>query len=139
MAICAFMEVKLPNQIDTQEIRDVKGFHPQNGGHLRRALMQGCPTAISISRRCLFTKRAKPEKNAVGEEDIRLTMELLQKVKPHQVFAAGDFADPNGTHIVCFQHHPRIFAPTERNRSLGERLLDVAVPRRLAGVPYPRD
>jgi glucosamine-6-phosphate deaminase len=29
-------------------------------------------------------------------------MELLQKVKPQQIFAAGDFADPNGTHLVCF-------------------------------------
>ena len=26
----------------------------------------------------------------------------LQKVKPQQVFAAGDFADPHGTHMVCF-------------------------------------
>jgi glucosamine-6-phosphate deaminase len=29
-------------------------------------------------------------------------MELLERVKPHQVFAAGDFADPHGTHKVCF-------------------------------------
>nr|MBB6152509.1 hypothetical protein [Mucilaginibacter sp. SP1R1] len=29
-------------------------------------------------------------------------MELLQQVKPQQIFAAGDFADPNGTHLVCF-------------------------------------
>jgi len=29
-------------------------------------------------------------------------MELLERVKPQQVFAAGDFADPNGTHLVCF-------------------------------------
>ncbi len=32
-----------------------------------------------------------------------LTKELLQHVKPHQVFTAGDFADPHGTHIVCFR------------------------------------
>ena len=35
--------------------------------------------------------------------DIDLTRELLQSVKPQQVFAAGDFADPHGTHIVCFR------------------------------------
>jgi glucosamine-6-phosphate deaminase len=29
-------------------------------------------------------------------------MELLQKVKPQQVLTAGDFADPHGTHVVCF-------------------------------------
>lgn len=27
---------------------------------------------------------------------------MLRKVKPHQVFAAGDFEDPHGTHKVCF-------------------------------------
>lgn len=36
------------------------------------------------------------------EKDVKLTMELLQEIKPHQVFTAGDFADPHGTHIVCF-------------------------------------
>ncbi|RYD92535.1 MAG: glucosamine-6-phosphate deaminase, partial [Sphingobacteriales bacterium] len=36
------------------------------------------------------------------EADIRQTIQLLQQVKPHQVFAAGDFADPHGTHKVCF-------------------------------------
>ncbi|MEO6149263.1 MAG: glucosamine-6-phosphate deaminase, partial [Mucilaginibacter sp.] len=30
------------------------------------------------------------------------TIDLLQKVKPQQIYAAGDFADPHGTHIVCF-------------------------------------
>ena len=29
-------------------------------------------------------------------------MRLLQEIKPHQVFAAGDFADPHGTHKLCF-------------------------------------
>src|SRR3546814_20322618 len=29
-------------------------------------------------------------------------MELLQAIKPQQIFAAGDFADPHGTHKVCF-------------------------------------
>jgi len=49
-----------------------------------------------------FYETGKIKKNPAGEEDILLTIELLQKVKPHQVFAAGDFADPNGTHLVCF-------------------------------------
>jgi glucosamine-6-phosphate deaminase len=38
----------------------------------------------------------------VSETDIQMTVDLLQKVKPHQIFAAGDFADPHGTHKVCF-------------------------------------
>jgi glucosamine-6-phosphate deaminase len=49
-----------------------------------------------------FYESGKNQKNPVTETDIVLTMELLQKTKPHQVFAAGDFEDPHGTHIVCF-------------------------------------
>ena len=37
----------------------------------------------------------------MGEEDVELTMELLRKIKPHQVYCAGDLADPHGTHNVC--------------------------------------
>lgn len=28
-------------------------------------------------------------------------MDLLQELKPHQIFVAGDLADPHGTHRVC--------------------------------------
>jgi glucosamine-6-phosphate deaminase len=49
-----------------------------------------------------FYDRGKFSKEVSFEDDIVQTMELLRKVKPHQVFAAGDFADPHGTHKVCF-------------------------------------
>jgi glucosamine-6-phosphate deaminase len=29
-------------------------------------------------------------------------VDLIEKVKPHQIYAAGDFADPHGTHKVCW-------------------------------------
>ena len=37
----------------------------------------------------------------MGEEDIQLTIALLRKIKPHQIYCAGDLADPHGTHKVC--------------------------------------
>ena len=49
-----------------------------------------------------FYDLGKKMKNPVTEEDIDQTIELLQRLKPHQIFAAGDFADPHGTHLVCF-------------------------------------
>jgi len=49
-----------------------------------------------------FYDRGKYSKALDYEDDIVQTMELLQQVKPHQIFAAGDFADPHGTHKVCF-------------------------------------
>lgn len=50
-----------------------------------------------------FYETGKSEKNPAKEIDVIQTMELLQEIKPHQVFAAGDFDDPHGTHIVCFR------------------------------------
>ncbi|MCU0404272.1 MAG: glucosamine-6-phosphate deaminase, partial [Chitinophagaceae bacterium] len=48
-----------------------------------------------------FYETGTVQKNPMGEEDVVLTMELLRKIKPHQVFCAGDLADPHGTHKVC--------------------------------------
>ena len=35
------------------------------------------------------------------QADIDIIVELLQKVQPHQIYLAGDLADPHGTHRVC--------------------------------------
>jgi len=49
----------------------------------------------------LMRYQNKDEKNNVGDEDIKLTVNLIEKIKPHQIYAAGDLADPHGTHKVC--------------------------------------
>jgi len=97
----SFLEQKRPNQIDTQEIRNVKGFIRKTEA-IAGARFAGLPDDHIHFMALPFYESGKTQKNAVGEEDVRLTMELLQAVKPHQVFAAGDFADPHGTHVVCF-------------------------------------
>ncbi len=35
------------------------------------------------------------------QADIDIIMALLQKVRPHQIYLAGDLADPHGTHRIC--------------------------------------
>ena len=35
------------------------------------------------------------------QKDIDIIISLLQQVKPHQIYLAGDLADPHGTHRVC--------------------------------------
>ena len=97
----AFIPTKKPNQVDTKEIRDVKGFIRKTEA-ISGARYAGLPDSNIHFMALPFYETGKIKKNTAGEEDIQLTMELLQKVKPHQVFAAGDFADPNGTHLVCF-------------------------------------
>jgi glucosamine-6-phosphate deaminase len=96
-----FIDTKLPNQIDTPEIRDVKGFIRKTEA-ISGARFAGLPDSNIHFQALPFYETGKTKKNSVGEEDVKLTMELLQKVKPQQVFTAGDFADPHGTHVVCF-------------------------------------
>jgi len=96
-----FMAKKQPNQVDTQVIRDVKGFIRKSEA-IAGARYAGLPDDHIHFMALPFYETGKTQKNSVGEADILLTIELLQKIKPQQIFAAGDFADPHGTHVVCF-------------------------------------
>ncbi|MEJ7556832.1 MAG: glucosamine-6-phosphate deaminase [Pedobacter sp.] len=96
-----FMEQKLPNQIDTPEIQTVKGL-VRKGEAMAGARFCGLEDNHIHFMALPFYESGKNQKNPVTDLDVQLTMDLLQKIKPHQVFAAGDFEDPHGTHIVCF-------------------------------------
>ena len=46
-------------------------------------------------------KPARFRKNPISEADVEIVRNLLREIKPHQIFVAGDFIDPHGTHRVC--------------------------------------
>lgn len=48
-----------------------------------------------------FYETGGRRKMPLGEPDIQIITHLLGQIKPHQVYAAGDLADPHGTHRVC--------------------------------------
>lgn len=96
-----FIEQKKPNQIDSPEIQTVKGLI-RKGEAIAGARYCGLQDDHIHFMALPFYESGKVQKNPITEADVVLTMELLQKIKPHQVFAAGDFEDPHGTHIVCF-------------------------------------
>jgi glucosamine-6-phosphate isomerase len=95
-----YLQQKKSNQVDTPEIRAIKGL-------IRRCEAKATCRYVGIKednyhfQNLPFYETGTIEKKPMGEEDIRLTMELLRKIKPHQVFCAGDLADPHGTHKVC--------------------------------------
>ena len=37
----------------------------------------------------------------MSEADVHVVQKLLQDVQPHQIYVAGDLADPHGTHRKC--------------------------------------
>jgi len=50
-----------------------------------------------------FYETGKVKKNKPTKVDLDLMCEIIKSVKPHQIFAAGDLADPHGTHKVCIE------------------------------------
>lgn len=97
----SFISTKSPNQTDPEEIRTVKKLI-RKGEAIAGARFAGVEDQRIHFMDLPFYDRSKFSKEVDYEDDIIQTMELLQQVKPQQVFAAGDFADPHGTHKVCF-------------------------------------
>jgi glucosamine-6-phosphate deaminase len=96
-----FVSQKQPNQIDTENVRNVKGFIRKTEA-ISGARYAGLADDHIHFMALPFYESGKTQKNSVGEADVEQTIKLLQQIKPHQIFAAGDFADPHGTHLVCF-------------------------------------
>lgn len=96
-----FFKTKQPNEIDLEKVRDVKAFIRKSEA-FAGARYAGLKDDNIHFMALPFYETGKTVKNPIKEADVDLTIELLQKIKPHQVFAAGDFDDPHGTHIVCF-------------------------------------
>lgn len=97
-----YLKKKKSNEQDTPEIRAIKGL-------IRRCEAKatcryvGIPDENAHFQNLPFYETGTIQKNPMGEEDVVITMELLREIKPHQVFCAGDLADPHGTHKVCLE------------------------------------
>ncbi len=111
-----YLESKAPTQIDSPQIRAIKGL-------IRRGEAAATCRYVGLSeghwhfQNLPFYETGTIQKNPMGEEDVVLTMELLRKLKPHQVFCAGDLADPHGTHKVCLDV---IFESLRRIKEAGD-------------------
>src|SRR5436190_10628118 len=96
-----YISRKRSNQMDTPTIRSIKGL-------IRQCEAKATCRYVGIKDENIhfqnlpFYETGAIEKKPMSEKDVKLTMELLRTIKPQQVFCAGDFADPHGTHIVCF-------------------------------------
>lgn len=48
-----------------------------------------------------FYETGKVKKNPISEKDVQIVRDFIETIKPHQIYVAGDLADPHGTHKVC--------------------------------------
>jgi glucosamine-6-phosphate deaminase len=49
-----------------------------------------------------FYRTGRVKKDPIGEEDVRIILDLLRDFEPDHVFVAGDLSDPHGTHRMCY-------------------------------------
>jgi glucosamine-6-phosphate deaminase len=95
-----FLANKKEGDIDTQDVRTIKGLirrgeartaSTYNGVHSDHVHFLDLP----------FYESGRVEKYPMTERDVNIVRSLLQDIKPHQIFVAGDLADPHGTHRKC--------------------------------------
>jgi glucosamine-6-phosphate deaminase len=48
-----------------------------------------------------FYETGSVKKSIPTESDKKIISNIISEIKPHQIYAAGDLADPHGTHKVC--------------------------------------
>ena len=93
---------KRPGEADPMDVREIKGSI-RRGEAKSACRYLGIPEERVHFLEMPFYETGGVKKKPLGREDIEIIKNLLQEVKPHQIFAAGDLSDPHGTHRVCFQ------------------------------------
>ncbi|MDP4267930.1 MAG: glucosamine-6-phosphate deaminase [Bacteroidota bacterium] len=94
------IENKKPGQIDTDEVMKIKSAI-RKGEALSAIRYMSIPEERVHFLDMPFYDTGKVKKNPLGEGDIKLVTDIINKLKPHQIYAAGDLSDPHGTHRVC--------------------------------------
>lgn len=50
-----------------------------------------------------FYQKGQKKRKDISNNDIDVVKDLIKKIKPHQIYAAGDLNDPHGTHRLCLR------------------------------------
>ena len=96
------LENKVTGQKDAEIIRQIKGL-------IRRCEAAATCKYVGLKDDQIhflnlpFYETGEIIKNPYSEKDILITINLLNKIQPQQIYCAGDLADPHGTHKVCLE------------------------------------
>jgi glucosamine-6-phosphate deaminase len=105
-----FIKGKAPGDVDSPELQQIKGL-------IRRTEARAAARFSGVSDENIhfldmpFYETGRVRKRPLSEQDIQIIVDLLNEVKPQQIYAAGDLSDPHGTHRVCLS---AIFKALER-------------------------
>jgi len=100
--IRSFLAEKNQAEPDSEEIKIIKGL-------IRRGEAKAACRYVGIPDENIhfldlpFYETGKIRKKPIGTDDIAIVKKLIEEIKPHQIYAAGDLSDPHGTHRVCLE------------------------------------
>ena len=93
---------KKAGEPDPRELLSLKGAIRR--GEAKAAVGHfGVPMSNAHFLNLPFYETGGLKKGELSQADIDIIVALLQEIKPHQIYAAGDLADPHGTHRVCIE------------------------------------
>ena len=91
---------KTNEDIDSADVRFLKGRIRREEA-LSADRYVGLPAENVTFLDLPFYETGKVKKNPITEKDVNIVKAYIESIKPHQIYVAGDLADPHGTHKVC--------------------------------------
>ncbi|MHA8051516.1 glucosamine-6-phosphate deaminase [Aquirufa sp. ROCK-SH2] len=95
-----FLKNKKDSEIDIPAVREIKGII-RKGEAKNTCRFVGIKKENAHFLEMPFYETGTIRKKPIGEVDVQIIMDLIEEIQPHQIYAAGDLADPHGTHKVC--------------------------------------
>jgi glucosamine-6-phosphate deaminase len=98
--IIDFLRKKTDNEVDSLQVRQLKGS-------IRRSESLAATRYLGLKDENVhfldlpFYETGSIKKGNLTQKDIGIMIDFIEHIKPHQIYAAGDLADPHGTHKVC--------------------------------------
>ncbi len=95
-----FFAGKEPGECDTADVLNIKALIRETEARAA-AISLGARDDHLHFLRLPFYETGAIQKNPIGEADIQVVYDLLVRVRPAEIYVAGDLSDPHGTHRVC--------------------------------------
>src|SRR5262249_859080 len=95
-----FLKTKRPGQPDTPDLLNIKGLIRATEARAA-ALACGIPPEQLEFMNLRFYRTGTIAKAPIHAQDIADIIALLERVRPAQIYVAGEMSDPHGTHRTC--------------------------------------
>jgi glucosamine-6-phosphate deaminase len=115
--VLTFLEAKHPGQPDSEDLLAIKGLIRATEA---RAAARACgvPQERLVFMDLRFYRTGTIAKAPIHPQDIEDIVALLERLRPGQIYVAGEMSDPHGTHRTCAE---AIFEAVRRVQARGQQ------------------